>query len=116
MAHLKRSIVEVKAADNFLAHALLITIARVEKVSKYDSYRRGWKILPVVRDLLEKTCIDLASGGGTPELARFQEHFSEYKIVVYQGLRCDKIMFERLVESIKNVSIYSTTTLKGTIT
>jgi len=29
MAHLKRSIVEVKAEENFLAHALIIAIARV---------------------------------------------------------------------------------------
>ena len=82
MAHLKTSIIEVKAEVNCLAHALIIAIARVEKNSNYDSYRRGWKILPVVRDLLETTGIDLASGGGIPELARFQEHFSEYKIVV----------------------------------
>ena len=59
VAHLKRSTVEVKAPDNCLAHALIIAIARVEKDSNYDSYRRGWKILPVVRDLLETTGIDL---------------------------------------------------------
>jgi hypothetical protein len=30
MAHLKRSIIEVKAAENCLAHALVIAIARIK--------------------------------------------------------------------------------------
>jgi len=66
----------------------------VEKDSKYESYRKDWKMLPAVRDLLETTGVDFASCGVIPELARFQEHFREYKIVVYQGLRCDNTMFE----------------------
>jgi len=105
MAHLKTSIIEVKAEVNCLAHALIIAIARVGKDSKYDSYRRGWKTRPVVRDLLETTGIDLASVGGITDLARFQEHFREYKIVVYEGLRCDNIMFEGRVESVKRVNL-----------
>jgi len=36
MAHLKTSIIEVKAEVNCLAHALIIAIARVGKDSKYD--------------------------------------------------------------------------------
>ena len=63
VAHLKRSIVEAKTTDNCLTHALIIVNASVEKDSNYDSYRRGWKILPVVRDLLDATGIDLMSGG-----------------------------------------------------
>ena len=69
--------VKVKATHTCLAHALIIAIARVEKDSNYESYRKGWKILPVVRDLLETTGIYLARGGETPELARFQENFRE---------------------------------------
>jgi len=65
MDHPKQSIVKVKATDNCLAHALIIAIARVEKDSNYDSYRKVWKILPVVRELLEMIGIDLASGGGS---------------------------------------------------
>ena len=75
MAHHKRSIVEVRATDNCMAHALIIHIARLEKDSNYDSYRRGWKILSVVRNLLETTCIDLSRGEGIPELTRFQEQW-----------------------------------------
>ena len=41
MAHLKRSIVEVKAEENCLAHALILAIARLNKDPKYESYRKG---------------------------------------------------------------------------
>jgi len=66
MAHHKINIVEVKATESGLAHALIIGITRLEKDSNYDSYRRGWKIHPVVRDLIATTGIDLASGGVIP--------------------------------------------------
>jgi hypothetical protein len=70
MAHLKRSIIEVKAADNCLAHALLIAIARVNNDSKYNSYRKGDKIRPAVENLLATTGIDLSKGAGIPELVK----------------------------------------------
>jgi len=35
MAHLKRSVVEVKAEDNCLEHALIIAIAKVDNNSNY---------------------------------------------------------------------------------
>ena len=105
LAHLKKSIIQIKATENCLAHALILAIARIDNVSNYESYRKGWKIRPVVRDLLEKTGIDLSGGAGIPELARFQEHFREYKIVVYQGLSCDNIMFEGRVESSKRLNL-----------
>jgi len=41
MVHLKRSIIEVKAKTDCLAHALIIAIARITKDSDYNSYRRG---------------------------------------------------------------------------
>jgi hypothetical protein len=77
LAHLKRSIVRVNADENCLAHALVIAIAKVENNPNYNSYRRGYKIRPVVRQLLEKTGIDLSKGGGIPELERFQDHFRD---------------------------------------
>ena len=83
MVQLKRSIVEVGAEKNCLAQALIIAIARLNNDPNYTSYRKGRKIRPVVRQLLETTGIDLKNGGGIPELTRFQEHFHEYKIVVY---------------------------------
>jgi len=93
MAHLKSSIMEVKAEENCLAHALLIVIARVDNDADYTAYRKGRKIRPVVQSLLQQTGIDLANGGGIYELNRCQEHFQDYKIVVYQSLGCDDIMF-----------------------
>jgi len=105
MAHLKKRIVEVKVVENCLAHALMIAIAKVDNDANYKAYSQGWKILPVDRDLLETTGIDLASGGEIPKLARFHEHFSEYMIVVYQGLRCDNIIFEGRVESVKRLNL-----------
>ena len=94
LAHLKRSVIEVKAENNCLAHALIVAIARLEKYPNYQSYRKGKKIHPVVACLLEATVIDLTNGGGIPELIRFQKNFGYYKIVVYEGLHCDNIIFQ----------------------
>ena len=74
MARLK-SIVQVKAKSNCLAHALIIAKAKVDGDPNYASYRHGCKIRPVVDRLLETTGIELSRGGGVPELMRFQEHF-----------------------------------------
>ena len=52
MAHLKKSIIEVKAEGNCLANAFIIAISRLNNVSNYNSYRRGYKIRPVVQNLL----------------------------------------------------------------
>ena len=56
---------------------LIIAIARIDNDSNYESYRKGLKIRPVVRDLLEKTGIELSSGAGIPEIRRFQEHIRD---------------------------------------
>ena len=93
MAQLKRSVVEVKASENCLAHALLIPIAKAENNPDYKAYGQGRKIRPVVQKLLAKIGIDLSGGGGIPELIKFQEQFREYKITVHQGLACED-MFE----------------------
>ena len=77
MAHFKRSIVEVKAVDNCLAHALIIAISKVNNDPNYESYRKGTKIRPVVQNLLETTGIDLTNAAGIPSPTRFQEHFHE---------------------------------------
>jgi hypothetical protein len=52
MVNLKQSIIEVKAETNYLAHALIIAIARLIKDPNYNSYRRGRRILPEVQHLL----------------------------------------------------------------
>jgi len=68
MAHLKESIVEVKAEENCLAHAIIIAIARVDNYGNYKAYRQGRKIRHVVQALLKETGIDLTRGGGSPNL------------------------------------------------
>jgi hypothetical protein len=99
MTHLKKSIIEVKAEQNCLAHALVTAIAKLNIDPDYQSYRKGFKICPVVDRFRETLGIDLSNGAGLPELTRFQEHFRDYKTVVYDGLNCDSIMFEGPVES-----------------
>ena len=83
LAHLKTSIVKIKSETNCLAHALIIAIARIKNDPNYKSYRDGFKLSPVVRQLLESTDIDLDHGGGIRDLTQFQEHFKEYRIVVF---------------------------------
>jgi hypothetical protein len=110
MAHLKRSIIEVKAETNCLAHVLIIAIARITKGPNYSSYRKGYKIHPVVDNLLATTGINLENGGGIPEHERFQDHFDQYKIVVYTGLNCDSIIFEGQVETSERINLLYDTT------
>ncbi len=78
MAHLKKSIVQVKSATNCLAHALIIAIAKVTNDPNYAAYRKGRKIYPKLNQLLATTGISLDNGAGIPELERFQDHFRHY--------------------------------------
>jgi hypothetical protein len=55
--HLKRSIVEVKAEKNCLAHALIINIAKLINDPNYVAYRKERKIRPVVDHLLATTVL-----------------------------------------------------------
>jgi hypothetical protein len=105
MAHLKKSIIEVKAEENCLAHALLIAISRINKDPKYESYRKGYKIRPAVQNLLETTGINLDRKGGIRELTQFQDYFKDYRIVVYAGLNCDAIYFDGHVNSEKRINL-----------
>jgi hypothetical protein len=105
MVHLKRSIirVQVKTENNSLAHALIIAKAKLTNDPNYKSYRQGYKILPIVQQLLQTTGIDLSNGVGIPELIRFQDHFRDYKIVIDEGLHCEILMFEGYVESTNRI-------------
>ena len=88
-----------------MAHALVIAKSKVDNDSNFNSYRRGYKIRPIVDRLLETTGIDLSTGGGIPELMRFQEHLKEYRIVVFGGLNCENIIFDGEVESEKRINL-----------
>ena len=78
---------EVQASEKFLAHAIIIAIAKAENDPDYKAYRKSRKIRPVVRKLLAKTGIVLSGGGGIPEILKFQEQFREYKITVIKAWR-----------------------------
>ena len=104
MAHLKRRIDLFKAADGCLAHDLLIAISKVDNYSKYKSYCKCWKIPPPVQNVLETTGIELNNGSGFSDRTRYQKHFLEYKIVMYQWLSGYNIMFEGQVENSKRLN------------
>ena len=74
MVHLKKSIVEVKAKNNCLAHALVIAKAKVDGDPNYNSYRRGYNTSHS-RTFTRDDGYRPVTGGGVPELMRFQEHF-----------------------------------------
>ena len=65
-AHLKSSNVEVRAEENYVAHALVITIAVLSNNPNYKAYSQGRKMRSVVRQLIETTSIDVKNGGGIP--------------------------------------------------
>ena len=106
LVHLKRSIVEVQAEKDCLAHALIIAVARVNNDPNYKAYRQGRKLAPKVQHLLETTGIRLdEGGGGLQELAQFQKYFKDYRIVVYAGLECGNIMYDGGVPSSKRLNL-----------
>jgi hypothetical protein len=72
LAHLKRSIIEVKARTNRLVHALIIAIDRITKDPNYTAYRKGRKIHPIIDNLLATTGINLANGTEFPNSSRFK--------------------------------------------
>jgi hypothetical protein len=92
MAHLKTSVLKVQATDNFLAHAIIIEIAKLKNDPNYKEYRKGRKIRPVVQKLLAETGISLTEGVGIPQLIKFQEHFRQYKRTVYHVLACEDLI------------------------
>jgi hypothetical protein len=60
---------------------------------KYESYRKGYGLQKPVEDPLEASGVDLFNGGGLEELQRFQEYLSDYKIIVFDGLSPDRLIF-----------------------
>ena len=48
----------------------------------------------MLQTLLETTGVEMSDGAWIPEIVRFLEHFRAYKVVVYQCLNFDNIMFE----------------------
>ena len=57
-----------------------------------------------VQDLLTASGVDLTNGGGFKELAQFQNYLSDYKIIVYDGLSPDRVLFSG--NSLSNKKLY----------
>jgi hypothetical protein len=57
-----------------------------------------------VRELLQATGVDLSRREVIPELQAFKRHLSQYRIVVYSGLRCH-IMFEGQVTTPQRINL-----------
>jgi hypothetical protein len=83
----------VKSAFLCLAHALIIAMERANRDPKYELYRHGncWK--KPVEDILKASGFDLTNGGGIEDIRQLQEYLSDYKIVVFDGLRSDRVVF-----------------------
>jgi hypothetical protein len=104
LSAIKRSIVVVKAVFLCLAHALIIAMAQVNGDPKYKSYRNGRGLDKPVEYLLKVSCIDLSNGGGLEKLQQFQEYLSDYKIIVYDGLSPDRLIFSG--NSLSDMKLY----------
>jgi hypothetical protein len=44
-----------------------------------------------VEELLKASGTDLTNGGGLEELQKFQKYISDYKIIVFDGLKPDRL-------------------------
>jgi len=93
MSAIKKSIVVVKAAFLCLAHALIIAMTRVNIDPKYKSYRNGRGLNQPVQDLVSASGINFTNDGCLDELEQFQNYLSDYKILVYDGLNPDRVIF-----------------------
>ena len=72
----------MKTAFLCLAHALIIAMAKVNGDSKFKLYRDSKGLKETVEELLKASGVDLSNGGRFKELQQFQEHLSDYKIIV----------------------------------
>jgi hypothetical protein len=88
----KRSIVQVKAKYLCLAHSLVFALSQFNRDPLYKSYRNGYLLAKPVSDL-KASGVDLTNGGGIEELKQFQAYLSDYKIIVYDVLSPDGLMF-----------------------
>jgi len=68
-------------------------MAKVNSDSKYASFRDGKNSKKPVDELLNASGVDLSYGGGFKELQHFQQYLLDYKIIVFDGLYPDRVMF-----------------------
>jgi hypothetical protein len=105
MGAVKRSIVVVRGTSLCLAHALVIAMAQANGDPEYKAYRNGNRLEKPVKELLRSSGVDLSQGGGIEELRQFQEFLSGFKIVVYDGLSPERVIFTGNSISEKKLSL-----------
>jgi len=81
----------VKAA--FLCLAGAVIIARVNNDPMHKSYRDGCGLHKPVEEFFNASGVDLSNDVGFEELQQFQQYLSVYKIIVFDGLYPDRVMF-----------------------
>ena len=91
MAHLKKSIIEVKTETNSLTHALIIAITKLNNDPDYKAYSKGRKIYSKFNRLLATTGISLDNGRGITELESFQDTFSNISSSFIPGYIVTKV-------------------------
>ena len=104
MGAIKKCIVTVKATFLFLAQALIIAVARVNGEPKYKSYRNDRGLKQPVQDLLNTSGDNLTNGSVFKELELFQNYLFGHKIIAYDGLSPDRVLFS--VNSLSNKKFY----------
>ena len=60
---------------------------------KCTSYRKGNKLDQATEDLLKASGIYLSIVGGLQELQHFEDYFSDYKIIFYDGMSTGRFIF-----------------------
>jgi len=93
----------VKAAFSCLAYALVIAIANVNSDPKHKSHRNGYGLNKPIEELLKASGVDLSNGGGLEQLQQFQDYLSDYKIVLFDGLSPDRLIFSGNSDSAKKL-------------
>jgi len=78
-------------------------MAKVNSDSKYELYRHGKGLKTPVEDLLKAFGVDVSNGGGLEELQQFQDYLSDYKVVVFDGLSPDRVIFSGNSHSAKKL-------------
>ena len=99
-----KSIVVFKTAFLCLAHALITAMAKVNGDPKFKSYRdcKGFK--QPVQNLLSASGFKLNNGGAFKRLRQFKNYLSHYKIIVYDVLSPDRVIFSG--NSLSNKKLY----------
>jgi hypothetical protein len=108
LSAVKKNIVVVKAAFLCLAHALITAIVNciVNGDPKYKSYRNGYGFEQPVEEILEASGVDLSDSGSLQGLQQFQEHLSVYKMIVYDGLSPNRLIFSGNSFRIRNCTYH----------